>query len=138
MQSATGGLSKRGRDAGRLKAVQGGLETQVVADRYPTAQEREDLPGGGRKPGGRSKPTVTRLYELAGGPNQHISVPDGREPVLDSALDTHANLTAPKVDSVNSFEKPNTVTPKPISAKAQNGKLSLDLEPRSVTVVAVE
>jgi len=47
-------------------------------------------------------------------------------------------LTAPKVDSVNSFEKPNTVTPKPISAKAQNGKLSLDLEPRSVTVVAVE
>jgi alpha-N-arabinofuranosidase len=47
-------------------------------------------------------------------------------------------LTAPKVDSVNSFEKPNTVAPKPISAKAQNGKLSLNLEPKSVTVVAVE
>jgi alpha-N-arabinofuranosidase len=47
-------------------------------------------------------------------------------------------LTAPKVDSVNSFEAPNTVVPKPISAKVQNGKLSLKLEPKSVTVVAVE
>jgi alpha-L-arabinofuranosidase len=47
-------------------------------------------------------------------------------------------LTAPKVDSVNSFETPNTVVPKPISAKAQNGKLSLNLEPKSVTVVSVE
>jgi alpha-N-arabinofuranosidase len=47
-------------------------------------------------------------------------------------------LTAPKVDSVNSFEAPNTVVPKPISAKVQSGKLSLKLEPKSVTVVAVE
>ena len=47
-------------------------------------------------------------------------------------------LTAPKVDSVNTFEKPNAVVPKPISAKAQNGKLILNLEPKSVTVVSVE
>ncbi len=47
-------------------------------------------------------------------------------------------LTAPQVDSVNTFEKPNTVVPKPISAKAQNGKLILNLEPKSVTVVSVE
>ena len=47
-------------------------------------------------------------------------------------------LSAPKVDSVNTFEKPNGVVPKPISAKAQNGKLILNLEPKSVTVVAVE
>ena len=33
-------------------------------------------------------------------------------------------LTAPKVDSVNSFEAPNTVVPKPISAKVQGGKLA--------------
>jgi alpha-N-arabinofuranosidase len=46
-------------------------------------------------------------------------------------------LIAPKVDSVNTFEKPNTVAPKAISAKAQNSKLSLSLEPKSVTVVAV-
>jgi alpha-N-arabinofuranosidase len=47
-------------------------------------------------------------------------------------------LTAPKVDSVNSFEAPNTVVPKPISAKVQGGKLSLRLEPKSVTVISVE
>jgi len=47
-------------------------------------------------------------------------------------------LSASNVDSVNSFDAPNTVVPKPISAKAQNGKLTLKLEPKSVTVVAVE
>ena len=47
-------------------------------------------------------------------------------------------LTAPKVDSVNTFDAPNTVVPKPFSAKAQGGKLSLKLEPKSVTVVSVE
>jgi alpha-N-arabinofuranosidase len=47
-------------------------------------------------------------------------------------------LTAPKVDSVNSFDAPNTVVPKPIAAKVQGGKISLQLEPKSVTVVSVE
>jgi alpha-N-arabinofuranosidase len=47
-------------------------------------------------------------------------------------------LTAPKVDSVNSFEAPNAVVPKPVSVKAQDGKLALKLEPKSVTVVALE
>lgn len=47
-------------------------------------------------------------------------------------------LTAPKVDSVNTFDAPNTVVPKAFSAKAQGGKLTLKLEPKSVTVVAVE
>jgi alpha-N-arabinofuranosidase len=47
-------------------------------------------------------------------------------------------LTAPRVDSVNTFEAPNTVVPKPFTAKAQGGKLSLKLEPKSVTVVSVE
>jgi len=47
-------------------------------------------------------------------------------------------LTAPKVDSVNTFDAPNTVVPKPFSAKVQNGKLLLKLEPKSVTVVSVE
>jgi alpha-N-arabinofuranosidase len=47
-------------------------------------------------------------------------------------------LTAPKVDSVNSFEAPNAVVPKSVSVKAQDGKLALKLEPKSVTVVALE
>jgi alpha-N-arabinofuranosidase len=47
-------------------------------------------------------------------------------------------LTAPKVDSVNTFDAPNVVAPKAISAKAQNGRLVLQLPPKSVTVVSVE
>src|SRR2546421_7796628 len=46
-------------------------------------------------------------------------------------------LTAPRVDSVNTFDAPNVVVPKPFSAKAQGGKLSLRLEPKSVTVISV-
>jgi len=47
-------------------------------------------------------------------------------------------LTAPKVDSVNTFDVPNTVVPRAVTAKVQGGKLVLRLEPRSVTVVSVE
>jgi alpha-N-arabinofuranosidase len=47
-------------------------------------------------------------------------------------------LTAPRVDSVNSFDAPRTVVPKPIAAKVQGATLSLALEPKSVTVISVE
>ena len=47
-------------------------------------------------------------------------------------------LTAAKVDSVNTFDAPNTVVPKPIVAKVQGGKVALHLEPKSVTVVSIE
>jgi alpha-N-arabinofuranosidase len=47
-------------------------------------------------------------------------------------------LTAPKVDSINTFDVPNTVVPKAIAAKVQDGKVSLTLEPKSVTVISVE
>ena len=51
---------------------------------------------------------------------------------------TGETLTAPKVDSINTFDAPNTVLPRPFSAKVQGGKLVLKLEPKSVTVVSVE
>jgi alpha-N-arabinofuranosidase len=51
---------------------------------------------------------------------------------------TGETLTAPKIDSVNTFNSPNTVTTKSVSAKVQNGKLALNLEPKSVTVISVE
>jgi alpha-N-arabinofuranosidase len=47
-------------------------------------------------------------------------------------------LTAPAVDSVNTFEAPRAVVPKPITASLRNGKLALTLEPKSVTVVSLE
>jgi len=47
-------------------------------------------------------------------------------------------LTAPKVDSVNTFDAPNTVVPKSVAAKVTDRKVSLTLEPKSVTVISVE
>jgi alpha-N-arabinofuranosidase len=46
-------------------------------------------------------------------------------------------LTAPKVDSVNTFNTPNSVTPKPATVKIQNGKLSIKLDPKSITVTSI-
>jgi alpha-N-arabinofuranosidase len=43
-----------------------------------------------------------------------------------------------KIDSVNMFETPATVSPKPEPTKSADGKLMLDLAPQSVTVVALE
>jgi alpha-L-arabinofuranosidase len=51
---------------------------------------------------------------------------------------TGQTLTATKVDSVNSFDAPTIVAPKPISSKAVSGKLSVKIEPKSVTVILVE
>jgi alpha-N-arabinofuranosidase len=47
-------------------------------------------------------------------------------------------LTAPAVDSVNTFETPNVVAPKPIVAKVQGGTVALKVEPKSVSVISVE
>jgi alpha-L-arabinofuranosidase len=46
-------------------------------------------------------------------------------------------LTAAAVDSVNTFEAPKTVTPKPVSVKVQGNELTITLAPKSVTVIAV-
>jgi alpha-N-arabinofuranosidase len=47
-------------------------------------------------------------------------------------------LTAPKVDSVNTFQTPTTVVPKRLSAKVEGGVLSLKVEPKSISVISVE
>ncbi|HYC94535.1 MAG TPA: alpha-L-arabinofuranosidase C-terminal domain-containing protein [Sphingomicrobium sp.] len=47
-------------------------------------------------------------------------------------------LAAPKVDSVNTFDAPNTVAPKASSAKVVGGKLTITVAPASVTVLGLE
>ena len=41
-------------------------------------------------------------------------------------------------NSINTFEAPNTVQPKAVSARASGGKLAIELAPASVTVVALD
>ena len=47
-------------------------------------------------------------------------------------------LTAASFNTVNTYEAPNAVAPKPFSAAASDGKLTLNLPPHSVTVVRLE
>ena len=47
-------------------------------------------------------------------------------------------LAAPRIDSVNSFEAPAVVAPKPFSAKVAGKKITANLAPASVTVMALE
>jgi alpha-L-arabinofuranosidase len=47
-------------------------------------------------------------------------------------------LTASAVDSVNTFAAPNSVAPKPVSVSVKNGRLTLVVEPKSVTVILLE
>jgi alpha-L-arabinofuranosidase len=47
-------------------------------------------------------------------------------------------LTAPAVDSVNTFAAPNNVVPKPVSATVKDGMVVLTVEPKSVTVISLE
>ena len=50
---------------------------------------------------------------------------------------TGETVTGPAIDSVNTFEAPSTVSPKPITATITGDRLSVTLAPRSVTVLAV-
>ena len=52
-------------------------------------------------------------------------------------LATGETLTAPAVDSVNTFDSPTSVTPTPVQATLQGNRLSLTLAPKSVTVIGV-
>lgn len=47
-------------------------------------------------------------------------------------------LTAPAVDSVNTFVSPSAVVPKAVTAKVQDGKLVMTVAPKSVTVISLE
>ena len=47
-------------------------------------------------------------------------------------------LTAPAVDSINTFAAPNSVIPKSVTAEVQGGRLKLTVEPKSVTVISLE
>lgn len=47
-------------------------------------------------------------------------------------------LSAPKVDSVNTFDAPDTVAPKALSAKVAGSELTITVAPASVTVLGLE
>jgi alpha-N-arabinofuranosidase len=51
---------------------------------------------------------------------------------------TGETLTGPQVDSINTFEAPGTVVPRPVSATIEGGRLQVTLEPKSVSVFLLQ
>ena len=70
-------------------------------------------------------------------PNQPVEI-EASFAGMTAKLAAGQTLTAAKVDSVNTFDTPNTVVPKPIAANVQGGRVSLTLEAKSVTVISIE
>jgi len=70
-------------------------------------------------------------------PNQPIEI-EASLAGLTAKSASGETLTAPKVDSINSFDAPNSVIPKAVSPKVQGGRLTLKVELKSVTVVSIE
>lgn len=70
-------------------------------------------------------------------PNQPLEV-DTAALGLKARAASGQTLAAPKVDSVNDFDHPDMVSPKPVSARLDKGTLKLILPPASVTVVSLE
>jgi alpha-N-arabinofuranosidase len=62
---------------------------------------------------------------------------DAAAPGIKATSADGQTLAAPKVDSVNTFDHPRTVVPRPISGRLENGAIALTLPPASVTVVAL-
>ena len=50
---------------------------------------------------------------------------------------TGETLTGPAVDTVNTFDAPDAVAPKPVTATVRGGEVALTLAPKSVTVIAI-
>jgi alpha-L-arabinofuranosidase len=50
---------------------------------------------------------------------------------------TGETLTAPRVDSINTFDAPAVVAPKPLATTLDAGRLQVTLEPKSVSVIAL-
>jgi alpha-N-arabinofuranosidase len=63
---------------------------------------------------------------------------DADMPGITAKAASAETLTGAAVDSINTFASPNTVVPKPAAVNILNGKLSLTVAPRSVTVVSIE
>jgi alpha-N-arabinofuranosidase len=62
-----------------------------------------------------------------------VTLPEGRFGKASGQV-----LTAPNVNSVNTFEQPNTVTPRPIAGKVSGGVVTIELPAKSVAMIALE
>ncbi|MDI1363536.1 MAG: alpha-L-arabinofuranosidase C-terminal domain-containing protein [bacterium] len=70
-------------------------------------------------------------------PNRPIAI-DAETPGFKGRNATGEVLTAERVDAINTFEKGDAVTPKPIAVTLRQGHVRVSLPPKSVTVIGIE
>ncbi|HEY7808047.1 MAG TPA: alpha-L-arabinofuranosidase C-terminal domain-containing protein [Croceibacterium sp.] len=85
------------------------------------------------------KATDGKLYlslvnlDPAAGATVRVTLPQGRFGKAAGQV-----LTAPNVNSVNTFDQPNTVAPRPIAGKVAGGVMTIDLPAKSIAMIALE
>ena len=91
-------LAQRGGDRGGLQTVERGLQAVIVARTDAAADKGQNLVGRGGHQARGAQAGVTRLDDLAGGPDQHVGVPDGGHAVLGHGFDADRDVVHPVVD----------------------------------------
>jgi alpha-L-arabinofuranosidase len=69
-------------------------------------------------------------------PNQPARI-DARIDGIRARAASGTVLTADRVDAINTYDQPETVVPQPIAAQVSQGRVSVTLPPKSVTVLSV-
>jgi alpha-N-arabinofuranosidase len=70
-------------------------------------------------------------------PNRSVTIAAGVAGLVPRSA-AGQTLTARRVDSVNTFEAPDSVAPRPIATKLEARTVTLTLAPKSVTVISIE
>ena len=98
MPPPLGRLADRGDDGGGLQPVERRLQAVVAQAGIAAADEGEDLIRCGGHRARRAQPAVARVDDLAGGPDQHVGVPDRGHAVLRGRFDADRYLAHAEVD----------------------------------------
>ncbi|TCP36596.1 alpha-L-arabinofuranosidase C-terminal domain-containing protein [Sphingomonas sp. BK235] len=69
-------------------------------------------------------------------PNQPVQI-DARIDGIDARAASGTVLTADHVDAINSYDRPDTVVPRPLAARVDRGRIALTLPPKSVAVLSI-
>jgi len=92
------GLAQRGRHGRRLQSIQRRLEAVIIACARAAAGEGENLARRRSHQARGAQAGVARFDDLAGGPDQHVGIPDCGHAVLGHRLDADGDLVHAEID----------------------------------------
>ena len=96
MHAPPGGLADRRCDRGGLQPVQRRLEHQVVLEAGAALHKGQDFVRRRRHQARGTQALVPCLHDVAGCPDQHIGIPDGRNAMFRDPLNRQASPHRPR------------------------------------------